>query len=149
MYQFLRIIPTLRKINLYVYGMDFWVRKTQKWWNFHVTAQCYGLMLCIAVMLHSNFLHLLTSLRTALVSHAKQHLLSMQTVLLPNGVTLHVYTHLKTPDSNTHVFFSSGFGTNFHSLNSFFIRWWQSWIPILQAQSNISARSRTVLWSEL
>ncbi len=48
--------------------MDFWVRKTQKWWNFHGIVQCYRLMLSFAVTLHSNFLHLITSSQTALVT---------------------------------------------------------------------------------
>ncbi len=54
------------KICTYM-GTEFWVRKTQKWRNFHGMIQCYGLMLRIAVTLHSNFLHLVTSLQTALV----------------------------------------------------------------------------------
>ncbi len=66
MYRFFRKIFTLRKIRMYP-GMDFWVRKTQKWWNFHGMVKCYGLMLRIAVTLRSNFLHLVTTLRRALV----------------------------------------------------------------------------------
>ncbi len=36
--------------------------------NFHRPVQCYGQMLHIAVTLHSNFLHLITSSQTALVT---------------------------------------------------------------------------------
>ncbi len=60
-YRFLRKICTYR-------SMDFWVRKTKKWWNFHGTVQCYRLMLRIAVTLRSNFLYLVILSRTALVT---------------------------------------------------------------------------------
>ncbi len=36
--------------------------------HFHGTVQCYRQMLRIAVTLHSNFLHLVTSSQTALVT---------------------------------------------------------------------------------
>ncbi len=52
----------------YAHGTDSWVWKTQKWWNFHGTVQCYRLMLRIAVTLRSNFLYLVTSWQTALVT---------------------------------------------------------------------------------
>ncbi len=48
MYIFFRKICAVRKNCTYT-GTNFWVRKTQKWWNFHGTVQCYGLMLHIAV----------------------------------------------------------------------------------------------------
>ncbi len=49
-------------------GTDFCIQKTQKWWNFHGTVQCYGLILHIWVTLRSNFLHLIPSSWTALVT---------------------------------------------------------------------------------
>ncbi len=61
---FEKSVEALRKIRTYT-GTDFWVQKSQKWWNFHGMVQCYGLMW------HSNFLHLVTSSRTALVTQRR------------------------------------------------------------------------------
>ncbi len=70
----------------------FWIRKTQKWWNFHRMVQCYGLMLHIAVTCHSNFLHLVTLLRTVLVTQW------CYIIALHYCVILHVCTNLYTHD---------------------------------------------------
>ncbi len=61
MYGFLKIVRTPRKICTYT-GTHVWVWKIQKWRKFHGIVQWYGLMLHIAVTLHGNFLHLVTSL---------------------------------------------------------------------------------------
>ncbi len=42
-------------------------------YNFHTMVQCYRQTLHIAVMLHSNFLHLVTLSWTALVEHACEY----------------------------------------------------------------------------
>ncbi len=103
MYWFLRIIRTCtdfsykflikilipRKIRVYT-GTDVWVWKIQKWRNFHGMVQCYRLMLRIAVTLRSNLLHLVTSLRTALVIQW------CYITVLHYGVTLHVFIQLYT-----------------------------------------------------
>ncbi len=77
-----RLIRILKKIHTYT-DTNFRVRKTQKWWNFHRTVQCYRLMLRIPVTLSGNFLHLVTSSQTALV-----------TPVLHYSVMLHVFNHL-------------------------------------------------------
>ncbi len=60
--------PRLFEISLT--HQDYWTAVTcmnaQECCNFHGTVQCYRLMLCLAVTLYSNFLHLVTSPWTAL-----------------------------------------------------------------------------------
>ncbi len=99
-YRFLRKIRILRKIRTCM-DTDFWVWKTQKWWNFHGLVQGYKLMLRIAVTLRSNFLHLVTC--------SEQH-------WLHNSVTLHVCTQLQDKwDSETFTCILLNF-------------WWYHWI---------------------
>ncbi len=86
-FRFLRKIRILRKFCTYT-GTDFWIWKTQKWWNFHGMVQFYRLMLHIAVTLYSYFLHLVTLSRTALVTQRGY------ITALYYSVTLHVCTYL-------------------------------------------------------
>ncbi len=93
-YWLLKIISTctdfshefLRKIRTYM-GTDFWVGKIQKWWNFHITIQCYKLILRIAFTLCSNFLHLVTSSQTAVVTQRCYITMLRYSVLLSRKYT--------------------------------------------------------------
>ncbi len=62
------------------YGYKFFGLQNSKRWNFHGMVQCYRLMLRIAVTLHSDFLHLVTSSPTALVTQ-RCYIMSVPTLI--------------------------------------------------------------------